>query len=82
MGDLKDLRVKPVPTWCINHSHVAGTKVIRIRITRQIKILHSRRRVRRIVRVASSVVPLIIGQRSARTAKEENLILGRRLQTW
>jgi hypothetical protein len=51
----------------------------RIRITSsQRKILPSRRRRMR-MRVASCTVPLIIGQRSAQTTKEENLNLSRRL---
>jgi hypothetical protein len=32
MDDLKELRVKPVPTWCTNHRHMAKVKLSRIRI--------------------------------------------------
>jgi hypothetical protein len=84
MDDLKELKVKPVPTWCTTHSHMARAKASRIRMTtRQSKILPSRRiRIRRRIRVASCMVPQIIGERSAQTAKEENLNLSRRLPTW
>jgi hypothetical protein len=55
--DLKELRVKPVPTWCTSHSHMAKAKakISRIRITTsQSKLLPSRirRRIRR-MRVTS-----------------------------
>jgi hypothetical protein len=78
MDDLKELRVKPVPTWCTSHSHMAQVKASRTRS--QSKTLPSRRRrIRRRMRVASCVVPLIIGQRSTQTTKEENLNKTRRL---
>jgi hypothetical protein len=32
MDDLKELRVKPVPTWCTSHRHMAKVKLSRIRI--------------------------------------------------
>jgi hypothetical protein len=59
MDDLKEIRVKPVPTWCTSHSHMAKAKakLSRIRITTsQTKLLPLRRR-RRIRRmgVASCV---------------------------
>jgi hypothetical protein len=82
MDDVKELRVKPIPTWCISYSHMARTKASRTRIiASQSKILHSRRRIRRRM-VALCAIPLIIGQRSVQTTKEENLNLNRRLQTW
>jgi hypothetical protein len=82
--DLKELRVKPVPTWCTSHSHMERAKASRTWITiSQRKILPSRRRrIRRRMRVASCVVPLIIGQRTAQTGKEENINMRRRLRTW
>jgi hypothetical protein len=64
--DLKELRVKPVPTWCTSHSHTikAKTKLSRIRIvTSQSKLLPLRRK--RIRRMVASCADLwIIGQRS------------------
>jgi hypothetical protein len=82
--DLKELRVKPVPTWCTSHSHMAKAKLSRIRITiSQSKLLHLRRRKRiRRMRVASCADLLVIGQRSIQTTNEENLNLSRILQTW
>jgi hypothetical protein len=47
MDDLKELRVKPVPTWCTSRSHMAKekAKLSRIRITTsQSKLLPLRRR--------------------------------------
>jgi hypothetical protein len=59
---------------------MARAKTSRTRIIiSQSKILHSKRRRIRRIRVASCVIPLIIRQRSAQTAKEENLNLSRRL---
>jgi hypothetical protein len=81
MDDLKELRVKSVPTWCTNHSHMTKAKanLSRIRITTsQKKLLLLRRRIRR-MRVASCVDLLIIRQRSVQITKEENLNLSRRL---
>jgi hypothetical protein len=47
MDDLKEIRVKPVPTWCTSHSHMAKAKaklsIIRI-TTSQSKLLTLRRR--------------------------------------
>jgi hypothetical protein len=84
--DLKELRVKPEPTWCTSRRHMikAKAKLTRIRITTsQSKLLPLRRIIiRRRMRVASCADLLIIGQRSAQTAKEENLNLSRRLRTW
>jgi hypothetical protein len=85
--DLKELRVKPVPTWCTSRSHMAKAKakLSRIRITTsQRKLLPLRRRRRRMrrMRVASCADLRIIGQRSVQIAKEENLNLSRRLRTW
>jgi hypothetical protein len=55
---------------------MARGKASRMKIvTSQSKILPSRRRRRRRARVASCAVPLIIGQRSSQTTKEENLNL-------
>jgi hypothetical protein len=79
-NDLKKLRVKPTPTWCTSHRHMAKAKLSRIRITAsQSKLLPLRRR-RRIwrMRVVSCADLLIIGQRIAETSKEENLNLSRR----
>jgi hypothetical protein len=62
----------------------ANAKLSRIRITTsQSKLLplRIRRKIRR-MRVVSCVDLLIIGQRSAQTAKEENPNLSRRLRTW
>jgi hypothetical protein len=63
--DLKDLRVKPVPTWCTSRSHMAKVKakLSRIRITTsQSKLLPLRRRIIiRRIQVASCVGLLIIG---------------------
>jgi hypothetical protein len=74
MGDLKELRVKLVSTWCTSCNHMLRAKESRTKIiTNQSKVLPSRRRRRR-RRIASCAVPLIIGQRSAQTVKkEENL---------
>jgi hypothetical protein len=72
--DLKELRVKPAPTWCTSRKHMAKAKLRRIRITtsqsKQLS-LRRRRRIRR-MRVVSCMDLLIIGQRSAQTAKEEH----------
>jgi hypothetical protein len=83
-NDLKELRVKPVPTWCTGRSHTkkakAKAKLSRIRIiTSQSKLLPSRRRKTRRMRVASCVDLRIIGQRSVQIAKEENLNLIKKL---
>jgi hypothetical protein len=82
--NLKELRVKPVSTWCTSHNHIAKAKakLSRIRITtsqRKLLFLRRRRRRRRRMRVASCVNLLIIGQRSVQTAREENLNQSRRL---
>jgi hypothetical protein len=82
MNDLKELRVKPVSTWCTGRSHTekAKAKLSRIRIiTSQSKLLPSRRRRIRRMRVASCVDLRIIGQRSVQIAKEENLNLIKKL---
>jgi hypothetical protein len=81
MDDLKELKAKPVPTWCTSHSHMAMTKLRRNRITiSQNKLLPLRRR-RRIRRRMAALCAdlLIIGQRSVQTAKKENLNLSKRL---
>jgi hypothetical protein len=76
--DLKELRVKPVSTWCTGRSHMAKAKVklSRIRITTsQRKLLSLRRRGRiRRMRVASCVNLLIIGQRSVQIIKKKTSI--------
>jgi hypothetical protein len=81
--DLKELRVKSVPTWCTSRSHMAKTKakLSRVRITTsQSKLLPLRRRIRiRRMRVSSCADLLIIGHRSVQITKEENLNLSRRL---
>jgi hypothetical protein len=81
--DLKELMVKPMPTWCTSRRHMAKAKakLSRIRITTsQSKLLPLRRR-RKIRRmsVVLCVDLLIIEQRSVQTVKEENLNLSRRL---
>jgi hypothetical protein len=61
--DLKELRVKPVPTWCTSHSHMAKAKakLSRIRIaTSQSKLLPLRRKIIRKMMVVSCVNLLII----------------------
>jgi hypothetical protein len=45
IDDLRELRVKPVTTWCTSHSDMARAKASRTRITTsQSKLLPSRRR--------------------------------------
>jgi hypothetical protein len=65
MDNLKELRVKPVPTWCISRSHMAKAKVKLSRniITiRQSKLLPLKRRIIiRRMRNASCADLLIIG---------------------
>jgi hypothetical protein len=83
--DLKELKVKPVPTWRTSRSHMAKVKakLRRIRTTAsQSKLLPLRRRIIRKIRVASCADLLIIGQRSVQTTKEENINLSERLRTW
>jgi hypothetical protein len=84
--DLKELRVKPAPTWSTSRRHMtkAKAKLSRIRIiASQSKLLPLRRREKiRRMRVVSCADLLIIGERSAQTTKEENLNLSKRLQTW
>jgi hypothetical protein len=67
MDDLKELRVKLVPTLCTSRSRMKRIKASRTRITtRQNKLPPSRRRrIKWRMRVASCAVPLIIDQRSA-----------------
>ena len=81
--DLKELSVKQVLIWCTNRSHTAKSKakLSRIRIiTSQSKLLPLRRRRKiRMMKVVLCADLLIIEQRSAQTAKEENLNLSRRL---
>jgi hypothetical protein len=82
-NDIKELRVKLMPILCTSRSHMAKvkTKLNRIRITSQSKLLPlRRRRIIRRMRIASCADLLIIGQRSVQTAKEENFNLSRRLQ--
>jgi hypothetical protein len=84
--DLKELRVKPAPTWSTRRRHMAKAKakLSRIRIiASQSKLLPLRRRrkIRR-MRVVSCADLLIIGQRSTQTTKEENLNLSKRLRVW
>jgi hypothetical protein len=84
MEDKKELKVKPVPTWCSSRNHMTRAKASKTRITTsQSKLLTSRRRRRKRRRmVASCAVPLIIRQRSVQITKGENLNLSRRLRTW
>jgi hypothetical protein len=80
--DLKELRVKPVPTWCTNYSHITKVKakLSRIRITISLsKLLPLRRRRIRRMRITSCADLLIIGQRSVQITKKENLNWSRRL---
>jgi hypothetical protein len=84
--DLKELRAKPAPTWCTSSRHMtkAKAKLGKIRITTsQSKLLPLRRRrkIRRMI-IVSCTDLLVIGQRSAQIAKEENINLSRRLRTW
>jgi hypothetical protein len=66
MDDLKEFRIKPVSTRCTSRSRMARAKDSKTRITiSQSKILPSKGRIKRRMRAASYVVPLIIGQRSA-----------------
>jgi hypothetical protein len=67
MDDLKELSVKPMPTWCIRRSHMAKAKLSRIRIiTSESKLLPLRRRIRmRRMKISSYADLLIIGQRTA-----------------
>jgi hypothetical protein len=70
----KELRVKPVPTWCTNYIHMAKAKanLSRIRLTIiQSKLLPLRRRRIRRMRIALCANLLIIGQRSVQIVKEE-----------
>jgi hypothetical protein len=62
-NDVKELRVKPVPTWCTSRNHMAKAKLSRIKITTsQSKLLSlRRRRRRRRRRIASCADLLIIG---------------------
>jgi hypothetical protein len=64
MDDLKEIRVKPVPTWCTSHSHMAKAKVklrrIKITISQSNLLPLRKRRIRR-MSVASCVDLLIIG---------------------
>jgi hypothetical protein len=65
--DIKELRVKPVPTWCTSCSLMikSKAKLSRIRITiSQSKLLSLKRRIIRRMRVASYTDLLIIEQRS------------------
>jgi hypothetical protein len=82
MDDLKELRIKQVPTWRTSRSHMARARSSRIKTTSQSNLLSSKRRRLRRMRVASCVVLLIIGQRSAHTAKKENLSLSKKLSTY
>jgi hypothetical protein len=83
MDDLKELRIKQVPTWRTSRSHMARARSSRIKTTTsQSHLLSSKRRRLRRMRVASCVVLLIIGQRSAHTAKKENLSLSKKLSTY
>jgi hypothetical protein len=71
--NLKELGVKPVPTWCTSCSHIAKTKLSRIRITiSQSKLLplRRRRRIRR-MRVTSCADLLIIGQKMSKSQRKK-----------
>jgi hypothetical protein len=72
--NLKELGVKPVPTWCTSCSHIAKAKLSRIRITvSQSKLLPLRRRRRRIrrMRVTSCADLLIIGQKMSKSQRKK-----------
>jgi hypothetical protein len=68
-GDLRLLKVKAVPTWCIN-LNVIATERARERIPSPSLLVLLRRRKRR-VKATSCVVILIFGQRSVQTINEE-----------
>jgi hypothetical protein len=69
--DLKELRVKPVSTWCTSHSHMTKEKLSKIkRIISQSKLLPLRRRIIiRMMMVVSCANLPIIGQRIIQIAK-------------
>jgi hypothetical protein len=75
MDDIKELRVKLVPTCCTSHSHMTKTKVklSRIRIiTSQSKLLPLRRIIiMRRIRVASCADLLIIGQKMSKSQRKK-----------
>jgi hypothetical protein len=76
MDDLKELRVKLVPTWCTSRNHMAKVraKLSKIRIaTSQSKPPRLRRRRIRRMRVDSCMYLLIIRQRSVQTAKKTSI---------
>jgi hypothetical protein len=76
MGDLSLLRARLVPTWCKNL--MAKARAREKRPSRSLP-LFSRRRNSSKIKAVLYVDILIIGQRSAHTAKEGNLHLSRRL---
>jgi hypothetical protein len=69
--DLKELRVKPVSTWCTSHSHMTKAKLSKIKIIiSQSKLLPLRRRIIiRMMMVVSCADLPIIGQRIIQIAK-------------
>jgi hypothetical protein len=76
MNNLKELRVKPVPTWCTSRSHMTKAKLCRIIITTsQSKLLPLRRRRtrrrRRRMRIASCADLLIIGQKVSKPQRKK-----------
>jgi hypothetical protein len=77
-NNLKELRVKPVPTWCTSRSHMTKAKLCRIIITTsQSKLLPLRRRRRRTrrrrrrMRIASCADLLIIGQKVSKSQRKK-----------
>jgi hypothetical protein len=84
--NLKELRIKPVSTWCTSDRHMTKAKLSRIRITAsQSKLLHLIIIIIIIIIIIKRMMVVlcadlqIIGQRSAQTVKKENLNLSRRL---
>jgi hypothetical protein len=69
--DLKELRVKPVSTWCTSHSHMTKAKLSKIKIIiSQSKLLPLRRIIIiRMMMVVSCADLPIIGQRIIQIAK-------------
>jgi hypothetical protein len=76
MGDLRLLRARLVPIWC--KSLTAKARVRERRPSRSLLLLLRRKSLRK-VKAVLCVDLLIIGQRSAHTAKEESLHLSRRM---
>jgi hypothetical protein len=63
-NDLKELRVKPVPTWCINRSHMIKAK------EKQTTTFKKKKKIRR-TRVTSCANLLIIGQEVSKSQRKK-----------